>query len=97
MNEYRSRVVPSHNHKSFDVKPLGECRACDNYHERKGVTTEEIERAFERAKDPDALRVLAMLGRVNPDRHAEYLQWIAEGAQLADAVDAIFESSGGIS
>lgn len=81
------RTVPSHEHKSFNIMPLGSCRACDDYHERAGVTTEQLETALLEAQGAGALRVLRMLREVNPDRHAQYLVWIEQGILLGEAVD----------
>ncbi|GAA3730278.1 hypothetical protein GCM10022239_03590 [Leifsonia bigeumensis] len=83
----RSVVVPSHQHKTFDIKPLGECRACDDFHERQGLTSEDVEAAMLREPPGGMLRLLRMLRDLNPERHAQYLEWIAEGVTLADAVD----------
>lgn len=86
----RSITVPSHEHKTFDVKPLGECRACDNFHERAGVTGEAVETAMATATPRGALRLLAMLGRVDRERHDQVVEWLRQGQELADAVDEIF-------
>jgi hypothetical protein len=88
----RSVQVPSHQHKTFDIKPLGECRSCDNYHERVGVTTEQLEQAMQdfmenRKTGLGGMRMLAMLSRVDPATHEKWVGWIAEGVALADAVD----------
>lgn len=87
----RSRVVPSHNHSTFDVRPLGYCRACDNFLERQGLTIDDVRTALNSAlveKRPrDVLRILAIMKQVDPFAHAEYIEWIGEGAALADAVD----------
>jgi hypothetical protein len=85
----RSRTVKSHNHSTFDVKPLGECPSCDNYHERVGVTGEQIEAALLTAKGIQALTLLAMLGRVDPEKHADWLGLLEQGMQIADAVDEV--------
>jgi hypothetical protein len=85
----RSRVVKSHNHSSFDVKPLGECPSCDNYHEGVGVTGEQIEAALLTAKGVQALTLLAMLGRVDPEKHAEWLGLLKQDMQIAEAVDEV--------
>jgi hypothetical protein len=86
----RSVTVPSHEHKTFDIKPLGECRACDNYHERVGVTGEQIEAALPTTKGIAGLRLLAMMYRVDPDRHTQIVEWMEEGMALSEAVDEIF-------
>lgn len=79
--------MPSHQHRTFDIKPLGSCRACDNFHERAGVTAAEAEAALLSVSGTAVLRMLAMLGRIDPERHAQYLEWIEEGNALAEAVD----------
>lgn len=88
----RSRQVKSHNHSSFDVKPLGQCPSCDNYHERLGVTSAEVEQAFWETRGLEQLYMLAMLGRVDPDRHEELVTLLGEATDLADAVDEVFEN-----
>jgi hypothetical protein len=88
----RSITVPSHQHKTFDIKPLGECRACDNFHERQGLTADEVEEALRATRGTATLRLLRMLRDIDPERHARYLGWIAEGTALAEAVD---EAMGG--
>lgn len=83
------RTVPTHTHRSFDVKPLGECISCDDFHERGGLTVREVESAFARALRNDgmtALRLLRILGELDPEKHATYLDMIKQGRQLADAV-----------
>ncbi len=84
-----SRRVPTHTHVTRDIKPLGICPGCDDYHERRGLTREEIEDAFIRSEgDPRAgLRLLRMMRDVDADRHAELVKWIGEGVEPANAVD----------
>jgi len=82
-----NRSVPSHEHKSFDIQPLDICRACDDFHERSGLTIEKIEEAYLTAPTLGALRLLRMLKEIDPERHAKYIEWIKQGVLLADAVD----------
>ncbi|HTN58938.1 MAG TPA: hypothetical protein VL043_11775 [Protaetiibacter sp.] len=79
--------MPSHEHFTRDIKPLGKCRACDDYHERNGLTVEQIELAMLDAEPEATLRLLRILRDVNPKRHAEVVDWIGWGRLLAEAVD----------
>lgn len=90
----RSRVVPSHDHTTYDVKSLGYCRACDDFLERQGLSTETIVSALQSSTTEKrtlaTIRLLAILSRVDPETHAQYATAIAEGAAIADAVDEVF-------
>ena len=89
----RSIAVASHQHKTFDIKPLGACRACDDFHERQGVTVDEVEKALITAPALGVLRLLVMLRKLDPAKHAECLEWIGGGLDLAAAVDDAMDSS----
>lgn len=89
----RSRQVKSHNHTTFDIRPLGECPSCDNYHERSGLTRAELDEAiFRILAAPEgpyvsALRLIRIMDDVDHDRHEELVDMLVTGAQLAEAVD----------
>jgi len=72
----RIRTVPSHNHVTRDIKQLGHCPSCDDYWERQGLTTDQVEDAIYNAliahQGPeDVLRLLVMMSKVNKPRYLE--------------------------
>lgn len=87
----RSRQVPTHTHITRDIKPLGLCPSCDDCHERQGVTGDQVYDALhasmEDKRAQDTLRLMAVARRTHPELHAKYVQWLAEGFALAEAVD----------